>query len=48
MRKAWTQAHRRWLRSLSFEHEADRAVFGDYLQAISISSRGFAGWRRNS
>jgi transposase len=32
--KAWTQAHRRWLRSLSFEHEADRAVFGDYLQAI--------------
>jgi transposase len=33
-RKAWTQAHRRWLRSLSFEHEADRAVFGDYLQAI--------------
>ena len=32
--KAWTQVHRRWLRSLSFEHEADRAVFGDYLQAI--------------
>jgi transposase len=32
--KAWTQAHRHWLRSLSFEHEADRAVFGDYLQAI--------------
>ncbi len=32
--KAWTDAHRRWLRSLDLEHEADRAVFGDYLQAI--------------
>jgi transposase len=32
--KAWTDTHRRWLRCLGFEHEADRAVFGDYLQAI--------------
>src|SRR5262249_9257151 len=32
--KAWTQAHRRWLRSLAFEHDADRAVFDDYLRAI--------------
>jgi len=32
--KAWTQKHRQWLRELSFEHEADRAVFGDYFYAI--------------
>ena len=32
--RAWTEAHRRWLRCLSFEHEADRAVFDDYLRAI--------------
>jgi transposase len=32
--KAWTQAHRRWLRSLAFEHDADQAVFDDYLRAI--------------
>ena len=31
---AWTQGHRQWLRGLTFEHEADRAVFGDYLYAI--------------
>lgn len=33
-KKAWTQKHRRWLLSLSWEHEADRVVFGDYLQSI--------------
>jgi transposase len=33
-RKAWTQAHRQWLRSLKFEHPSDRAVFEDYLLAI--------------
>jgi transposase len=32
--KAWTEVHRQWLRSLSFEHEADRAVFDDYVRAI--------------
>jgi transposase len=32
--KAWTQAHRRWLRGLAFEHEAARATFDDYLRAI--------------
>ena len=32
--RAWTEMHRRWLRCLSFEHEADRAVFDDYLRAI--------------
>lgn len=32
--RAWTQAHRGWLRSLRFEEAADRAVFEDYLLAI--------------
>ena len=32
--KAWTQKHRRWLLGLTWEHAADRAIFGDYLQAI--------------
>jgi transposase len=30
----WTQAHRRWLRSLSFEHHSLEVVFADYLLAI--------------
>jgi transposase len=30
----WTQAHRRWLRGLSFEHTAARIVFDDYLLGI--------------
>ena len=30
----WTHKHRRWLLSLSWEREAERAVFGDYLQAV--------------
>jgi transposase len=33
-KKAWTEAHRRWLRTLPFEHEADKAVFEDYLLGI--------------
>jgi transposase len=32
--RAWTQAHRSWLRSLQFEEGVDRAVFDDYLLAI--------------
>ena len=32
--QAWTKSHRTWLRSLKFEHEADRSVFDDYLLAI--------------
>ncbi len=32
--KAWTDAHRRWLRSIIFERAADRAVFDDYVRAI--------------
>ena len=30
----WTTAHRRWMRGLIWEHEADRLVFEDYLLAL--------------
>lgn len=30
----WTHKHRRWLLGLVWEREAERTVFGDYLQAI--------------
>ncbi len=30
----WTMAYRRWLKSLAWEHEADRAIFSDYLLAL--------------
>lgn len=33
-KKAWTQAHRKWLRSLTFEHSSDQSVIADYLLAI--------------
>lgn len=33
-RRNWTQRHRRWLRSLSFEDLATRSVFEDYLLAV--------------
>jgi transposase len=33
-KKAWTAAHRQWLRSLQFDHASDRAVLQDYLLAI--------------
>ncbi len=33
-RKAWTQAHRKWLRNLSFDNASDQAVLSDYLLAI--------------
>jgi transposase len=32
--KNWSQAHRRWLKSLRFEHRADQWVFEDYLLAM--------------
>ena len=31
---AWSGAHRAWLKTLQFEHAADRIVFEDYLRAI--------------
>jgi transposase len=33
-KRAWTQAHRKWLRSLQFDHGTDQAVLKDYLLAI--------------
>jgi transposase len=33
-RKAWSLAHRGWLRSLRLEHEADRTVLDTYLLAV--------------
>ena len=32
--KNWTQAHRRWVDGLAWEHEAERVVVDDYLLAI--------------
>lgn len=34
--RAWTEMHRRWLRSLAFEHETARAAFDDYVRAIEL------------
>ncbi len=33
-RESWTQAHRKWLRKLTWEEDADRVVFEDYLLAL--------------
>jgi transposase len=33
-RRAWTNAHRHWLRGLHFEDPSEQAVFDDYLLAI--------------
>jgi transposase len=33
-RKAWTQAHAKWLRGLRLEHAAEQAVLDDYCLAI--------------
>jgi len=32
--RAWTIGHRNWLRSIQLEHEAEQAVFDDYLLAV--------------
>lgn len=32
--RAWTKAHRRWLQTITLEHEAERVVFEDYLLAV--------------
>ena len=34
-KRAWTRAHREWLRSIRFERVADQAVYEDYLLAIT-------------
>lgn len=33
----WTLAYRRWLKSLAWEHDADRTIFCDYLLALEQS-----------
>ena len=33
-RTSWTQAHRRWLASLAFDHPAQQIVFQEYIHAI--------------
>jgi transposase len=33
-KQAWTHAHRKWLRSVKFDHATDQAVLSDYLLAI--------------
>jgi transposase len=33
-KRAWSQGHRLWLRSLRFEHHADQVVLDDYLLAL--------------
>jgi transposase len=32
--KAWTRPHRKWLRSIEWDNEADQTVFDDYFRAI--------------
>lgn len=32
--KNWTKKHKKWLLSIQWEHDADKAVFDDYLLAI--------------
>ncbi len=34
--KNWSLRHKQWLKSLKFEHPADRVVFDDYCQAIEL------------
>lgn len=39
-RKNWTKAHRQWIRTITWEHAAERAVADDYLLAIEqVESR---------
>ena len=33
-KRAWTRAHRQWLRALSFNQKWDQVVFSDYLLAV--------------
>lgn len=36
-RKSWSQAHRRWLAKLSFEHPAQQIVLQEYLDAVDTA-----------
>lgn len=39
-KRAWSQGHRLWLRSLRFEQAADQAVLEDDLLAIEQAKNG--------
>ena len=39
----WTHKHRRWLLALEWGQEADRVVFGDYLQAVELLEERMKG-----
>ena len=41
--RAWTLAHRKWLRGQSFEHRADQLVFDDYLRSIEYLEERLRG-----
>ncbi len=36
-RKAWTQAHRRWLAGLAYQHPAQQIAFQEYVDAVAAS-----------
>ena len=40
----WTQAHRRWIDSLTWTHAAERAVVDDYRLAIDHTRPGSSNW----
>ena len=42
----WTQAHRRWVDSLTWTHAAERAVVDDYLLAIDHTEARLPNWTR--
>lgn len=41
--RAWTQKHRVWLRSLTFEHSAEQAAFEDYLRQVEHQEERLQG-----
>jgi transposase len=41
-KKQWTQAHRKWLNSLSFELEADQMTFAAHVDALSTTEARLA------
>jgi transposase len=41
--RSWTTTHLRWLRTLTFENEADRVTFGDYMHSLELLDVRVAG-----
>ena len=37
--RVWSEAHRRWLQSVTFDNEVDRVVFAEYRSAIEQAER---------